>query len=432
MQEHTKRAWLISLISLSAVPALLLVRFPTLISVSSVALYFSAVLGYLGIVLLIWMSILGAKGVIGNFFGDLAPVLRIHKWLGKYGTLLIFAHPLFITISYGESILYSFIPLITTWSQRHILLGQIAFWVLLLTWIISALVRERLSWRTWKYLHYLAYICIPFALLHVPALGSQQRAHALVNAYFMMLVATFIVISLIRLTSLFNLDRARYRIARHIQLTPVDFMLQLEPIGPRRLAPRFGQYVYVKLGFISEDHPFSVTQYEAATGIISVTYRVSGMYTKELNKSAVGKEVLLVGPYGTFMHEIDDETSPVVYIAGGIGITPFVGRIMQESAVREQWLFAANRSRELAVLYDPLKKSLGDRAIAIYSTQVGTLVANEEKGYITSAVLQKYLGDPHRYRYFICGPPTMMGAMHELLLSMGIDPRRVQSETFGW
>ena len=105
MQESTKRHILIATIVLSILPAALIPHFPALVSASSVSLYLSAIFGYIGIVLLLWMYILGAKGIMGNIFDDLAPVLRIHKWLGKYGTLAIFIHPLLITFSYGESLL---------------------------------------------------------------------------------------------------------------------------------------------------------------------------------------------------------------------------------------------------------------------------------------------------------------------------------------
>lgn len=432
MQESTKRHILIATIVLSILPAALIPHFPALVSASSVSLYLSAIFGYIGIVLLLWMYILGAKGIMGNIFGDLAPVLRIHKWLGKYGSLAIFIHPLLITFSYGESLLYSFLPLIGTWSQRHILLGQIAFWILLIIWIFSAVVRDRIKWRTWKYLHYLAYICVPFVLLHIPDLGSQQRAYPLVNAYFWMLIATFAIISLVRLTSLFNLDRARYRVARHVKLTPIDYMMQLEPTGSRHLAPRAGQYVYIKLGFMSEDHPFSVTQYEQSSGAITVTYRLAGMYTQELSKVPAGSEVLLSGPYGNFMHELDDMPTPIVYLAGGIGVTPFVGPILKKAKTHEQWLFAANRTRDLAVLTKPLKDALGARAVAVYSREDGAMNPGEEAGYISADLLRKYLGDLSRYQFYLCGPPSMMKAMHEMLASAGIAPERVRSEEFGW
>ena len=432
MQESTKRRILIGLIVLSLVPAIFLPHFPLLVSAKSVSLYASAIFGYIGIVLLLWMYILGAKGIMGHAFTDLAPVLRIHKWLGKYGTLAIFIHPILITYSYGESLLYSFIPLIGTWAERHILLGQVSFWILLGIWILSALIRDRMKWRTWKYLHYLGYICVPFVLLHIPDLGSQQRTYPLINGYLMMLVATFVIISIIRIVSLFNLDRTRYRVERHVKLTDIDYMIRLVPSGPHWLSPNIGQYVYVKLGFLSEDHPFSVTQYDAVSGAITVTYRLSGMYTEELSKVLTGGEVLLSGPYGEFMRDIEDKKAPIVYLAGGIGVTPFVKPILERSKTHEQWLFTANRTRNLAVLSRPLKDTLGQRAISVYSREEQPLVGGEERGYITADILRKYLGDLSKYQFYLCGPQGMMDSTHEMLANAGVSPDRVMSEEFGW
>lgn len=432
MQESTKRHILIGLIVISLMPAILLPHLPSLISVSSVSLYLSAIFGYVGIVLLLWMYILGARAITSIFFSDLAPVLKIHKWLGKYGTLAIFVHPLLVTWSYGESIIYSFIPLVGTWSERHILLGQLAFWILLTIWFLSALVRDKISWRTWKYLHYLAYICVPFVLLHIPELGTQQRSVPLVNAYLFTLIATYAIVTLIRIVSFINVGRTAYAITRHTRLTSIDYMMQLEPVGTRSITPKLGQYVYVKLGFVSEDHPFSVAQFDVQTGALMVAYRLSGMYTKELARVPVGSKVMLSGPYGSFTRALDRDARPVVYIAGGIGVTPFVGRILQDAGKREQWLFAANRSRDLAVLRKPLKDTLGRQAVWVYSRESQPLMQGEESGHITAGILRKYLGDLSNYQYCLCGPPAMMESMRHMLTSAGIAPGHVMSEEFGW
>lgn len=433
MTEYQKRMILIAAIITSLVPAILLMKFPTLVSFGTVALYISAILGYMGIVLLLWMYILGTKSVFGLIFQDLASVLSIHKWLGKYAPLLIFLHPIFVTIGYGEQWFYSILPQAGTLVQRHVLLGQISIWLLAGTWLISAYIRGRMSWRIWKYIHFLAYICVPFALLHVPDLGSQEHGSTLVKAYLFTLGLTFVAFFAIRLRSLLNFEKAQYTVMRHIQLTDLDHMVQLHPIQPLGRVPRRGQYVYIKLGFLSEDHPFSITQYDEKTGDITLAYRIAGMYTKEVQKLLEGSIVLLSGPYGKFTDELaHDDTQPVVYIAGGIGITPFVDRIVRESEAREQWLFAANRNRSLAVLYEPLKKRLGDRAVAIYNQQDGIPLANEESGYITADLLTKYLGDLHRYHYYICGPSPMMHAVRRALADMGISESSIRSEKFGW
>ncbi len=433
MTESNKRTGLLICIALSLLPSLFILQLPVLVTLKTLALWASAVLGYMGIVMLLWMYILGAKSVMGIVFTDLAPVLKIHKWLGKYGTVAIFLHPILITYSYGEGLLYSIIPKISTLSERHILLGQIAFWLLVLTWLISAYLRKKMTWRTWRYLHWLAYVCIPFALLHVPDLGSQERTHLLVKGYFFSLVLVCVAFSILRLRGLLNLDRSVYAVARKLSVTELDVLIKLRPQGPRHISPRRGQYVYIKLGFLSEDHPFSVTQYDAATGEITLAIRRAGMYTKELEKLSEGSEVYLSGPFGSFTQELTETSdTPVVYIAGGIGITPFVDRIMNERSVREQWLFAANRSRELAVLYAPLKKQLGDHAVAIYSQQDGPLAPGEESGRLNADLLTRYLSDPARYSFYICGPPAMMAPLRASIASLGVQPKHIHSEKFGW
>ena len=224
MTEARKRTVIIFTIIASLVPSLLLMKPPTSVTTASVMLWLSAIVGYMGVVLLLWMYILGTKSVMGLLFQDLAPILKVHKWLGKYGTLAIFLHPLFITISYGEGWVYSFVPRFDSVANRHMLLGQIALWLLIIVYVTSALVREKLSFRAWKYLHWLAYISVPFALLHVPDLGSQEATSVVVKAYLALLALTFIAFSLLRLRSFLNLDRTTYRVSRQVQLTELDYM----------------------------------------------------------------------------------------------------------------------------------------------------------------------------------------------------------------
>lgn len=433
MNETKKRSILKTTIALSLVPSVVLLPLPSAASARSIALWASAVLGYIGITLLLWMYTLGAKSVMGMVFYDLAPILSIHKWLGKYGTLLIFAHPLFITFGYSESIIYPLVPHFGSIAERHIVLGQLALWSLAIVWLTSWLLRKKLAWRTWRYLHWLAYVSIPFALLHVPDLGSQEQTHVWVKVYLFILMLVFLCISGLRVRSVLSLDKSRYEIVTSRKLTRIDTLLKLRPQESHRLAPERGQYIYLKLGFLSEDHPFSVVQYNASTGEITIGFRKAGMYTTMLEKLKVGDSVYLGGPYGGFTKELaPNDLTPVVYLAGGIGITPFVDRIMNEADTREQWLFTANRSRELAVLYAPLKEKLGKRAIAVFSSDDSNLDQEEERGYITADLLRKYLIEPQRYRYYICGPPAMIDAVESTVASLGVTPKHIQSEKFGW
>ena len=431
MTEAKKRTILWGLIFVSCLPILALLVRPSVSQISSTTLYLSAVTGYIGIVLLLWMYILGAKSVMSLVFHDLAPVLKVHKKLGKWGSLLILLHPLLIAYSYGESLLYGVIPQIGTEFERHVTLGRIAFALLVLTWVLSVYFRKRLGYRPWKYIHYLAYICVPFALLHVPDVGSQYMKYQSVKLYFFLLVLTFLIFTVIRIRSLFNLDKHAYTISGNKKIRDGDYLPWLSPVNSR-VAPRRGQYVYLKSGYISEDHPFSMTQYNETNGDLYITYRVFGEYTRYLTTLDEGQKVFVGGPFGSFTKEIDDQpASPVVYIAGGIGITPFVDRILRENGHREQWLFAANRSHESAVFVPTLQPILGAHCVSIYS-EGAVSRPGEESGFLTSDIIHRYLTNPDQYHYYICGPPPMMKAVKATLRDMSIAPSQIHIEKFGW
>jgi len=433
MTEHTKRMVTIFAIMVSLLPAILILQPPVNVTLRTSALYVSAIVGYWGIVLLLWMYALGTRAVTGLLFHDIAPVLAIHKWLGKYGIIAIFLHPVLITLSYGESWLYSLIPQASTLAERHILLGQIAVWLLAIVWVSSAFLRGRIAFRPWKYIHYLAYICIPFALLHVPDLGTQTMRSTVVKAYLFLLALTFIAFTIVRLRSILNLDKTRYQVVSQTRLTNHDFAVTLKPTGKRRLVPRSGEYVYVKLGILSEDHPFSVARYHVDTGELLLVYRTYGMYTKLLATLPAKTSVYLSGPYGEFTRELSSaDTAPVVYIAGGIGITPFVTRIFDENNTREQWLFVANRSPESAVLVPELTRMLPSKCIRFYSRYDGVLQTDEFSTRLSATAIASYLHDLSRYTYYVCGPAGMVTAIENELSSAGVPASQIHHEAFGW
>jgi len=434
MKEIHKRRLLIVAIILSAMPAFLLVRYPALVNAKTISLYASAIFGYLGVVTLLWSYILGAKSVMGTVFRDLAPVIRIHKWLGKYGTLAIFIHPLLVMYSYGENLFYLVTPQLGTEFNEHVTLGRIAFLVCIFIWLTSAMIRDRMKFRTWRYLHMLGYIALPFAFLHIPDVGSQFMSSTSIKAYLYGLIVTFFVFSLLRLRGLTNVSATRYRIATHRRLVDEDpeiFLFELLP-EEEGIATKRGQYVYVKFdAVLSEAHPFSVLDYEQSTGKITIAYRTFGRFTKGLSEMAEGETLLLTGPYGEFTAEmLGQPNEPTVFIAGGIGITPMIQHLT-EMPERDQWLFYANRTKNSAMILPGLRKLMGERLVTIFSREP-SVEPSDEKGHFSATMMQKYVVDPNKYRYYICGAEAMMQSAVKELESIGIDSSRIHTEAFSW
>lgn len=429
MTEQRKRTVTIITIATSMLSPLLILAWPTFPGAAAQLLYIAALIGYMGIILLLWMYILGTRAVTGLIFTDIAPVLAIHKWLGRFAVPMIFLHPMLIAFSYGGNLLQNMIPRFSTPTEQHIFFGQVAFSLLLLTWTTSALLRSKMKFRPWKYLHYLAYLCVPFALLHVPDLGSQQQSSSLVNGLYTLLVGVFVLFTLIRARSLFNIDKARYIIESIEFPTSEDAVITVQPVGKPLRSSRPGQFIYVKQGLISEDHPFSALLHNEDTSALTLGVRNTGPYTQQLHTLKPDTVLYLSGPYGSFTSDIHESELAPVFIAGGIGITPFM-RYLTES--NEAQLFYANRSKTTSLLYAELRTRLGDNLYAFFGQRKDATESNEYPGRVTADHIQRNVTSLADRHFYVCGPVGMLKATTDDLASLGVPKAHIHIEEFGW
>lgn len=428
MSTKTK---LLTLLTLTCVPVLGIVPFPAHPDIKTLSLYVSALAGYIGIMLLLWFYGLGTRGVIKPFTKDFAPIISLHKTLGKYATVLIFLHPLFVTISYGESWLYSFLPNVSSGFEMHVTYGRIAFTALLIVWVTSALLRSNMGYRPWKYLHLLAYLSLSFALLHIPDTGSSYTAHILPRAYFVMVALGFAVFSLLRLRSALNLNKFTYEIISNTTIADRTFVLRLRPTSRGHLTAHLGQYLYLKTGWFSEEHPFSILRIDDKTGELYVAYKTYGMFTRELSRLSTGTQVFVNGAFGRFTRKLDQSPDmPRVFITGGIGITPFLDRIL--STHTDQWLFYATRTETTAAFLEPLTHHLGERCVSILDNAATVHSERPLQADLLHQTFAAHLLEPSRYQYFLCGPAPMMDAARASLIALGVNEQQIHSEAFDY
>ncbi|HTK39463.1 MAG TPA: ferredoxin reductase family protein [Patescibacteria group bacterium] len=428
MTEKVKRLYLYAVMAVTLLPAFFVVTLPKANTFTEWTLWGSAIAGYVGVVFMLWMYAIGTRAASSMFFIEQARLVAAHKWLGKYGTLLIFLHPVLITLSFGEGWLYSLVPSLVTEYEKHVTYGRIAMYALVIVWLTSAIMRSRLSYRTWKYLHFISYAALPFALLHIPDIGVSYAAEVAARAYFFMIVAGFLVFSLLRARDLLLFSKHRYTVENVTQLTPGVYQLDLMPEDDGIARPSRGQYIYIKQALLSEEHPFSVLIYDERTRMISVTFKVVGMFTESLAQVESGQQLFVSGPVGRFTARIDeDHLNPVVYIAGGIGITPFIERIIKEDATREQWLFYATRGAELAAYEHELGAVLGDRLVSVYSEPTQGHI-----GSLSAELFEAHLGNVANYTFFLCGPSPMMDMTKRELATVGVGEQQIYTEDFSF
>lgn len=136
------------------------------------------------------------------------------------------------------------------------------------------------------------------------------------------------------------------------------------------------------------------------------------------------------------LHE--DVARPAVFLAGGIGITPFLSMARHAAHARLPHrivLFYGNRRPEDAAFLDDFqeleRKHPNFRMVAVMSEpEKSARPWTGEKGFIDRAMLARHLPDLKAPVYYFAGPPAMAMAMQKLLSDAGIAEDDMRSEEF--
>jgi ferredoxin-NADP reductase len=159
-------------------------------------------------------------------------------------------------------------------------------------------------------------------------------------------------------------------------------------------------------------------------------------FKRVLATMPIGAQVEIEGPFGDLiLHK--DQARAAVFLAGGIGITPFRSILLQAKRQNLQhslFCFYANRRPEDAPF---LKELVGLqefhlRTIVPTMTQMDPLDHSwdGEIGRIDQSMLVRHLKFDHWPIYYLAGPPGMVKGLHRMLKSSGVGDNDIRTEEF--
>jgi len=160
-------------------------------------------------------------------------------------------------------------------------------------------------------------------------------------------------------------------------------------------------------------------------------------FKRVLKKAPIGTTVRIDGPNGEMVLH-DDSTRPAVFLAGGIGITPFLA--MTRHAANQRlphplYLFYSNRRPEdaafLAELQEMERRNPRYRLIAAMAEpEKSTQRWSGETGFIRREMLERHVPGISTPMYYFAGPPPMTMAMQKMLEDIGISEAAMRYEEF--
>lgn len=201
-----------------------------------------------------------------------------------------------------------------------------------------------------------------------------------------------------------------------------------------------GQYVDMILPIKNPDYRGSERSFTIASSPLNKKYL---MITTKIMKSSFKKALVSLkpdqavefnGPWGEFVFK-EEETFPRVFLAGGIGITPFHSTIAYAHSKILSipiTLFVSFSRWEDVVFYKELSdiSKENPNVKIIYTITHPDPQWKGETGRISEGLMKKYVLDISDPRYYIVGPPNMVADMEEIVVKMGVPSEKIFIENF--
>jgi predicted ferric reductase len=360
-----------------------------------------------------------------GFFGGLNRVYVAHHVFGSLALVLLLFHPLALaaersTIS-ARSAALLLLPS-TNWPVTWGILGLLSMMLLLvLTLFVS------LPYHVWEFFHKFLGPAFLFASLHLFTIHSDVSRDSMLRAYMLSLSAIGVLVYLYR-TALGRLlvDRLEYRVEAVAPLSARVIQIEMAPVD-RAMRFSAGQFVFVDFhqeGISSEAHPFSITSPPGEKSLgIAVSFL--GDYTSRLKQLRPGAGARVEGPFGRFSYHNYPNRNQI-WIAGGIGITPFVSmaRTLKGSDYNIDLYYCVNTEGE-AVFLDELsglsKRDSNFRVILLFA---------DVQGFLTAATVRELSGDLGDKDILLCGPTPMMKSLTDQFRGYGVKSGQIHTDEF--
>lgn len=362
---------------------------------------------------------------IEALFGGLDRMYGVHKWLGIAALALMLGHN---TIEPElEDVVRE-----TQLGEFAADVGEFAFngfiGLILLSWFKRIpFTKLELPWPLWRFTHRFTGLLFAVTAFHQLAIDKPAGLDGMLSQYLNALSVAGIA------AWLFTQFVAPLLRPRNFVLEALDthgevVAMTLRPEG-RAWRWKPGQFAFLSApdAGMAEPHPFTIASAPQADGRLHFNIKGLGDWTTRLGRQLTpGQRVRIEGPYGRFVFR--KRVQRQVWLAGGIGITPFLSWAagLTSSDQQQIALVWAVSTRDEAFAAEQLKVIAEQHpSLTVH------VVVSAEHGRLTAQELTQLVPFPLREaELFYCGPNGLRHAISSGLQAIGQGPHRIHHERF--
>ena len=372
---------------------------------------FALFIGAVSIMMMTWSNLLSTRALpIEQIFGGVDRMYVWHRWFGALSVGAMWLHLEMVDDVKGirgasRDVAEAAEELAETGSTLlYILVG-----ISLLRWLPS---------RWWRLTHKLLVLPYAFACWHFYTSTKPYANVSFWGLWFTGFMLLGLAAWIYRVLWRDMVRRGKLHRVSNIEHVGNVISIELEAIG-EPLKYKLGQFAFlkVKVPGLREPHPFTIAS-SPEEKCLRFVIRDLGDWTHLLVASlAIDDRVIVEGPYGHLAPIPDHPVDQVIWVAGGVGITPFLGTSLsrEPNDGPTPHLFYCVPSRHQAPAIDVLETAAREGRIHLH------VHASDEKNRLEPHhVLTETSSDHLRKAHIVmCGPDSLVKSMKSGLRTKG-------------
>lgn len=406
-------------------------------AVRSIAVHYSGVLamGVMSIAMILALRPVALEPLLGG----MDKAYRLHKWLGIAGLSISGLHWLWAQgpkWAVGWGLLErpqrgprpeQTVELFRFFQEQRGLAETIGEWAFYAFIVLAAIALiKRFPYRRFFQTHrvmaavYLALVLhgvvlLPFAYWSTP-LGGVMALLMAAGSYAAVLSLTG------RIGRSHRALGTVERVMQHPGNQVLEVALQIDSSWPGH---QTGQFAFVTFDEREGPHPFTISSAWQGDGHMTFLIKPLGDYTRSLPATLrAGDPVRVEGPYGRF--DFTGTQAHQIWVAGGIGITPFIARL--------QALAAQGGEKPVDLFYSTAAPDEGFiarlRELAAQARVKLHVLVTAHDGRLDAERICRSVPAWAQAGVWFCGPAGFGNTLREALGARGLAPERFHQELF--
>ncbi len=366
--------------------------------------------------------------------GGLDKMYHLHKWAGISAVSLAVVHygiklakgPMLMVLGEAtkEHRIRTFLEVFRDSAKE---LGEWSLWIFAAMIIVS--LWHRFPYHVWRYVHKALaalYLVIVFHSIVLTPPEWWLQPSGLLIAAACILGSWCAFVSLSGRIGRDSTHPGKVLAVRELNDNTFEVVCQCQ--NSHNWSHRPGQFAFLTFDRLEGPHPFTIASADQGNGQVRFAIKALGDYTNHLcHKVGIGQRVQIEGPYGCFDLPEKSPDGQQIWVAAGIGVTPFIAWLesLQDNpdAAPQAKLYYCANNKEEAVFAERLQQlcaSLPGIELHIH--------LSERDGRLTPE--QLFRGAHKGTRVWFCGPNAFSASLKKGMEALGLQPENLHQERF--